>query len=305
MSNRVLSIFFLVFSVVLTVAVFAGIVITRPVDGTLFDFLNVGGTTSNVGKAQANSEDDNIINELTNRIVVGLDGLVSGETTEANSTPAKEDKTQEVKSTANKVEPVKSTESAAKQEAPAVAPAPPAPSVATVKSTAAKSTETPSASAPANVIKVTDTQAIEEERKAAIMEALKTEITAIIANEYATMKDSLVETIAPVVADNVYDKVEKDFAKDAEPIVEAYLNKDTVAPIIQDIIDENRNLIVMDTVDLVMEQLGIEKSGYTNQVVSAPASNSVNIISNESQYEGSRSSARNKAIEDVLSKVSE
>lgn len=293
MSNRASSIFFLIFTVVLTVAVFAGIVLTSPANTSPISGIVNEFTIDHDSKVACETAkaDHNLIKELTDRIVGALETIWSHDADSDKLEVEKETST--LIPVAAPVETEKSVEAeVVKEEVPVKEEAQPV--VTPVIPVVVPVEEVKPA---VSIAKVEEKKISDEERTAAIVDAVKLELSAIIASEYANMKDSLVETIAPVVADNVYEKVEKDMAAKAEPTVEAYLNKETVAPIIQSIIDDNRELFIMDTVDLVIEQLGLEKVKNTNQVISAPSINSVRTITNEAEYEQRRSGERTQAID--------
>lgn len=292
MSNRASSIFFLIFTVVLTVAVFAGIVLTSPANTSPISGIVNEFTIDHDSKmaSETAKADHNLIKELTDRIVGALETIWSYD--------ADSDKLEVEKETSTLIPVAAPVETEKSVEAEVVKEEVPVKEVQPVVTPVIPVVVPVEEVKPAvSIAKVEEKKISDEERTAAIVDAVKLELSAIIASEYANMKDSLVETIAPVVADNVYEKVEKDMAAKAEPTVEAYLNKETVAPIIQSIIDDNRELFIMDTVDLVIEQLGLEKVKNTNQVISAPSINSVRTITNEAEYEQRRSGERTQAID--------
>ncbi len=158
---------------------------------------------------------------------------------------------------------------------------------------------------------------IVKERVDYYAELYKPELIALIEKESEVNREELVDSLIEPVTEAVYTEFEKKVGADADAIADmvmarieeelsTYITKEALTPIVQDIIDEGRETLVMDTVERVLEELDkevveVEKT----QVITAPKFSDVKVVESEADYKARRKQEREAAIQDAISKLKE
>ena len=158
---------------------------------------------------------------------------------------------------------------------------------------------------------------IVKERVDYYAELYRPELIALIEKESEVNREELVDSLIVPVTEAVYAEFEKKVGADADAIADmvmdrveeelsTYITKEALTPIVQQIMDEGREHLVMETVERVLEELdkGVAEAEKT-QVITAPKFSDVKVVESESEYRTRRKQEREKAIQDAMSKLRE